>query len=77
MKKWTKLSKMNKQCLALLRAILFSSRQNVNRMADWVNIFIPFTTATGRKELHITLSLDKYWDILDYLEMEIKHVSIR
>ena len=77
MNKYSKLPEVNKQCLALLRAILFSSRQNVNRTADWVNIFIPFTTATGRKELHISLSLEKYWDILEYLEMEIKHVSIK
>ena len=63
---------MNKLCLALLRAILTSSRHCVNRTAEWVNLFIPFTTASGRKELHISLSLDKWFNILKYLDMELK-----
>lgn len=68
---------INKECLVLLRLILFSSRNCVHRTIDWANIFIPFTTPTGKKELHISLSLEKYWNILEYLEKEIKHVSIK
>ena len=61
---------INKECLALLRAILLSSNCRY-RDTDWVNIFIPFTTPSGKKELHISLSLDKYWIILKYLDMEV------
>lgn len=64
-------NKINKECLALLRVILLNSRESINRAGEWVNIFIPMKNENKTKTLHISLSLDRYWDILQYLAMEV------
>ena len=66
----------NKTCLAILRAILMESRYSMNRDAGFVNLWIPLVRDAGKKILSITMSLDKFHELLNYLDLALRDEKI-
>lgn len=70
------LDENNKLCLALLRTILLSCRIALNRQAGYVNIFMPLEKDGKKATLALTMTTDRFWSIIEYLDLSIREDHI-
>ena len=71
-----RLDESNKLCLALLRTILLNCRFALNRQAGYVNIFMPLEKDGKKATLALTMTTDRFWSILEYLNLSIREDHI-
>lgn len=65
------LDESNKMCLGLLRTILLNCRIALNRQAGYVNIFMPLEKDGKSVTLALTMTTDRFWSILEYLNLSL------
>lgn len=71
-----KLDENNKLCLALLRTILLNCRIALNRQAGYVNICMPIEKDGKKATLALTMTADRFWSILEYIDLTIREDHI-